>query len=757
MRTQSTLLVAAWLLIPTAISGARTVSVKPTDSLFAVREKLATDASITEVVFAKGVYFGGLSIEGPRGTDFAQHPLLIRAADGAQVVFDGARPVEKFGPHEELPGVFWIDYTSDGGEYPRFWEPGTRIRYRLVADARAVARFPATYSIEGKRLLFHTGDGQAPRQGELLMGVHDYGLFVNRPHVTVRGIGFRNYLAREKWSTGIDLRVDHITAEDCRSINCSMGFIITGSGNTLRRCTAEDVGGGVYVGGEDATVEACLFFKRRDTFMVPMYAQDDTGIQYYSPARGGSIRGDLCEGFGMGVFIKAGRAPYVVEHNTLVGLGQGLGFGSTNWHPEQRFRYNIIADCERQVQVYVEKKGSESRGVDSNCYWSASRGDLEKVGPNDIVADPQFVWPQWNDYRLANDSPCVKLADGGGPCGGFPAVGDATLDLGPPRKWHVSETGRDGRDGSAGQPVRTIQFAVDRAKPGDTIVVHPGLYADPVHITRGGTKDRPIVLRAAEKRKAVLDSNRNAAVMIGIYQAPHVEIRGFEIRWYGQSGIEIEQSPDVAVAGCKIWNSHWHGAWPTGYAVRVVRLPGFTGRDDVLFRQEHGFWFYNSPNVTLTQNTCVANLYSAAAFLYSCENSVCRNNSFTFQGNDVIVIEENLGEKGKRATFDCDYNNYGTALREQPLGTEFDSISPRDTESFLSGGSKAIVNYTEYRGEMKRFVSMAQWREFSGLDRHTLFADPLYRDSAARDFRLDAGSPNRGAGADGATIGAPGN
>jgi hypothetical protein len=122
----------------------------------------------------------------------------------------------------------------------------------------------------------------------------------------------------------------------------------------------------------------------------------------------------------------------------------------------------------------------------------------------------------------------------------------------------------------------------------------------------------------------------------------------------------------------------------------------------------------------------------------------------------VIVIEENLGEKGKLAKFDCDYNNYGTALREQPPGTQFDSISPRRSESFLIGGSKAIVNYTEYRGEMKRFVSMAQWREFSGLDRHTLFADPLYRDSASRDFRLDAKSPNRGAGADNATIGAHG-
>ncbi len=120
------------------------------------------------------------------------------------------------------------------------------------------------------------------------------------------------------------------------------------------------------------------------------------------------------------------------------------------------------------------------------------------------------------------------------------------------------------------------------------------------------------------------------------------------------------------------------------------------------------------------------------------------------------MIEENLGEKRKLAKFDCDYNNYGTALRGQPPGTMFDSVSPRRGEDFLEGGSKAIVNFTEYRGEMKRFVSMAQWREFSGLDRHTLFADPLYRDSAARDFRLEASSPNRGAGADGATIGAPG-
>ena len=120
----------------------------------------------------------------------------------------------------------------------------------------------------------------------------------------------------------------------------------------------------------------------------------------------------------------------------------------------------------------------------------------------------------------------------------------------------------------------------------------------------------------------------------------------------------------------------------------------------------------------------------------------------------MIVIEEELGQKSKLKTFDCDYNNYGTALREQPPGTKFDSITPRKSESFLSGYTKAIVNYSEYKGQGKRYVSLDEWREFSGLDRHTIFADPLYRDTAGRDFRLDPKSPNRGAGADGKTIGA---
>jgi hypothetical protein len=106
-----------------------------------VREKLATDPNRREIVFAKGIYFGGLYVEGKPGTDFAQRPLLIRAEEGAEVSFDGSGRIESFQPEQALPGVFWMDYQHTGGEVPKMWEPDKRTRYSLVADRKAVAWF----------------------------------------------------------------------------------------------------------------------------------------------------------------------------------------------------------------------------------------------------------------------------------------------------------------------------------------------------------------------------------------------------------------------------------------------------------------------------------------------------------------------------------------------------------------------------------------------------------------------------------------
>jgi len=91
---------------------------------------------------------------------------------------------------------------------------------------------------------------------------------------------------------------------------------------------------------------------------------------------------------------------------------------------QQRFRYNIVADCDRQVEIYVQEDDSK-RDINHNCYWSSARSDLKTVGEDDIVSTRNSSGPQWKDYRLANDSPCAKLTDEAVPCGAFGLIGDA--------------------------------------------------------------------------------------------------------------------------------------------------------------------------------------------------------------------------------------------------------------------------------------------------------------------------------------------
>jgi hypothetical protein len=87
----------------------------------------------------------------------------------------------------------------------------------------------------------------------------------------------------------------------------------------------------------------------------------------------------------------------------------------------------------------------------------------------------------------------------------------------------------------------TIQAAVDRsAGPGAVICVEPGNYPERVHITRGGTIDQPLTLRAAP----------NAQTEGFIVNADDVVIRGFSIA--GQPGVDEGRGFGIYLAGQRL-------------------------------------------------------------------------------------------------------------------------------------------------------------------------------------------------------------
>lgn len=80
----------------------------------------------------------------------------------------------------------------------------------------------------------------------------------------------------------------------------------------------------------------------------------------------------------------------------------------------------------------------------------------------------------------------------------FSMAADATT-------FYVATTGRDVNRGTDASPLRTIQHAADLAQPGDTIIVHEGIYRERVSPPRGGTSDTErIVFEAAHGERVVI-------------------------------------------------------------------------------------------------------------------------------------------------------------------------------------------------------------------------------------------------------------
>ena len=79
----------------------------------------------------------------------------------------------------------------------------------------------------------------------------------------------------------------------------------------------------------------------------------------------------------------------------------------------------------------------------------------------------------------------------------------------------------DTNPGTEQSPFKTVQRAVNEAKPGDTILVMAGKYDERVRVKTSGTEGQPITLRAVPRRSAILNGFD--------LQASYIRIEGFEI------------------------------------------------------------------------------------------------------------------------------------------------------------------------------------------------------------------------------------
>ena len=135
--------------------------------------------------------------------------------------------------------------------------------------------------------------------------------------------------------------------------------------------------------------------------------------------------------------------------------------------------------------------------------------------------------------------------------------------------YYVDAQGDDSRTGSASAPFRTLRRGVSAAGPGDTVLVRDGVYghehavtsgddpnageASPVALTRSGTTDAWIIIKAEHKWGATLDCELFCDAYIDLRNASYITIQDFVItRGYKEGIHSNDAAHNIILRGNRI-------------------------------------------------------------------------------------------------------------------------------------------------------------------------------------------------------------
>ncbi|HXC68099.1 MAG TPA: right-handed parallel beta-helix repeat-containing protein [Nitrospiraceae bacterium] len=371
----------------------------------------------------------------------------------------------------------------------------------------------------------------------------------------------------------------------------------------------------------------------------------------------------------------------------------------------------------------------------------------------------------------------------------------------PLRTFYVATTGDDTANGSVATPWRTLQRAAQNVVPGDLIIVRPGRYAGFVlgwDSPQNGTAANPITFQG-EPGAVIEARNLRTADGINLEGASYIVIEGFAIANGGtitRAGIRSVINQHVVIRNNQVDQA---GRWGilTGFSDNVTIENNITSRSQI----EHGIYVSNSSVNAIVRNNQV---WGNAA------NGIHMNGDLSQGGNGLILnalVEKNViydngrqggsgingdGVQNSKILNNVLYNNHASGISlyridgadgaRNNLVAHNTIIMAADGRWALniqngSTGNRAFNNIlynnhpfrgsidistdslvgliSDYNVTMERFatdgetvLNLAEWRQNSGQDQHSLVAVPsaLFVNAAGSDYHLTANSPARDAG-----------
>jgi parallel beta-helix repeat protein len=305
----------------------------------------------------------------------------------------------------------------------------------------------------------------------------------------------------------------------------------------------------------------------------------------------------------------------------------------------------------------------------------------------------------------------------------------------------VPASGADITVGAEGQ-YKTIQQAVDAAKPGDTVSVAPGTYTENVVV------NKPLTITAASARPTVQAADPSKDVFM--LSSPGVRIDGLTITG-GASGVQIQSTSKCVVTNIvardnvravylshstdnEISNSNLTG---NGYGVygdsssrNTISSNVATGEKGNGIALGDGIFLNYGDSNTITRNDLSAN-YVFGISLYNSVRNIISNN--TMSDNDRIGVRFGPGSNDNTLTFNTIARN---SLIPQPVAETFPAcgvliVSSTGNQIYLNsfisqpnaivGASTAILNSREqlvytYNGVERTGYMSNYYSDYTGTD-----------------------------------------
>jgi hypothetical protein len=379
---------------------------------------------------------------------------------------------------------------------------------------------------------------------------------------------------------------------------------------------------------------------------------------------------------------------------------------------------------------------------------------------------------------------------------GAPTVGD----------WFVSPEGQDSADGKTpATALRSVQTAVDRAKPGEVIAILPGWHEGGIKL-KPGLPGKPIIIRAA--RPGWTFVGRSNPSLTGF-----LAVEGFQFTWSAPCDerplVLLEVSTGISLRNlpAAVDVEHFAGSFSYDEAAKKVYVHPSDSespqRHSYVARSSEGVGFALADHNTLDGLTlsgfgdsafkgievvgvqilnCRAHDNGAAVFLEGATDTVIRNNevwrnAHTYNETAMIYVgrktARNVLIEGNRVWNGRNGIRYYAIevvedfmLRDNLI---FDCVDGSFTKGKQDGLGKASKTFVGLKNVVVQSKDHDFWSTAGGHNTYSKSPRPtyikatdllihdkdwLFADPAHYDYRLQSDSPARGAAPDGSDLGA---